>query len=137
MVGIHSSLNPLLIQEYNEDFELVVVEFSVNHQNIRVMSGCGPQESWPEEERLPFFMSLEQEVIKAKMEGKSIIIAMDANSKLGPDVIPGDKHSQSPNGRILADIILRHQLFVANGSDKCRRRIKRVKVTTEGLKKAQ
>ena len=39
---------------------------------------------------------------------------MDANSKLGPSLIPGDKHPQSDNGRILADIIDRHGLLIGN-----------------------
>ena len=58
---------------------------------------------------------LEKEIIKAEMQGKSVIIELDSNSKLGPEVIPQDPHSQSPNGKLLADIISRHTLILANG----------------------
>ena len=84
------------------------------------MTGYGPQESWTEDDRMPFFLALEQEIIKAEMQGKSMYIEMDSNSKLGPQIIPKDPHCQSANGKILADIISRHGLIVANGlEDKC------------------
>ena len=45
---------------------------------------------------------------------------MDSNSKLGPKIVPKDPHNQSPNGKILAGIIDRHGLIVANSlSKKC------------------
>ena len=54
------------------------------------------------------------------MEGKSIIIEMDTNSKLGREIIPRDPHNQSENGKILSGIINRHGLIVANGlKNKC------------------
>ena len=43
---------------------------------------------------------------------------MDANSKLGPKYIEGDPHSQSRNGKLLADILDRHALIVLNGVKK-------------------
>ena len=49
------------------------------------MSGYGPQEGWKDEEKMPFFVALEEEISKAHMAGKSIIIELDAISKLGPE----------------------------------------------------
>ena len=46
-------------------------------------------------DRTPFFCALEQEILKAKLAGKSVIIEMDANSKLGPEIIPLDNHVQT------------------------------------------
>ena len=60
-------------------------------------------------------MSLEEEISKAQSAGKSIIIEIDANSKLGPTYIKRDPKSMSLNGRILSGIIERHALTVANG----------------------
>ena len=57
------------------------------------------------EDKMPFFRSLEEEIVKAKLNGKSIYIQMDANSKLGPEIIPGDPNQQSENGKILYNII--------------------------------
>ena len=51
LIGVHQGLNPVLIKEYSEKFELLVVEISVLNKDIRIISGYGPQESWPEDER--------------------------------------------------------------------------------------
>ena len=62
-----------------------------------------------------FFVTLEAEVSKAQMAGKSIIIEIDDNSKLGPIYNKDDTKPMSQNGRILPGIIERHALVVANG----------------------
>ena len=54
---------------------------------------------------------------------------MDSNSKLGQEYIPNDPHEKSPNGTLLANIIERHALIVANGSTKCSGRITRKRIT--------
>ena len=105
LIGVHKALKPMLIEEYNDTFELIVVEVNVSGKEIRVMSGYGPQENWTEEEKMPFFIALEEEINKAEMHGKSIFLEMDANSKLGPEYIKEDPHSQSQNGHILSGII--------------------------------
>ena len=45
MIGIHKALNHVLISEYNDPFELVVVEIEIANRHIRFMSGYGPQEN--------------------------------------------------------------------------------------------
>ena len=52
------------------------------------MSGCGPQENLGPDKRTPFFSVLEEEVVRAKVANKSIIIQLDAKSKLGNKLIP-------------------------------------------------
>ena len=79
------------------------------------MTGYGPQETWSSEQRMPFFMTLEEEITKAELAGRSILICMDANSKMGPQHIPEDPHTISENGRVLEGILERHALTVANG----------------------
>ena len=64
------------------------------------------------------------------MEGKEVFIEMDANSKLGANVIKDDPHAQTPNGKILMSILERHGLKVINGiGDKCQGVITRKRVT--------
>ena len=115
MTGIHKSLEPVLIEEYSDKFELIVVEIKIQGKDVRIINGYGPQENWTNEEKMPFFVALEEEVSKARLEGKSIILELDANSKLGTKYIRNDPHTISPNGIILSGIIDRHALIVANG----------------------
>ena len=83
------------------------------------MTGCGPQENWDEHKRMPFYIALEAEIVKGELAGKTVIIEMDANAKLGPEYIAKDTHEMSGNGKILASIIERHVLSVANESSRC------------------
>ena len=62
LIAAHEDLNPKLIEEYNTDFELLVVEIETKNKAIRIISGYGPQENLQEEKRLPFFISLETEI---------------------------------------------------------------------------
>ena len=129
IIAIHEDLTPKLVEEYNEEFELLVVEVKTKEKDIRLISGYGPQENWDEEKRMPFFLALETEVEKAELAGKSLVIEMDANSKLGSKYIPKDPHDMSPNGALLAGIIERHNLVVANGTSKSVGIITRRRVT--------
>ena len=131
MLAVHQDLKPKLIEEYNEPFELIVVEVETDKQNVRIMTGVGPQENWEETKRMPFFIALESEIVKAQMAGKGVIIEIDANSKLGSSYIPNDPHIMSPNGKILASIIDNNALIVGNGSTKCKGVITRKRITRE------
>ena len=104
---------------------------TANKKGIRMITGVGPHENKTTETRMPFFLALEEEINKAELEGKSVYIEVDANSKLGPERIPNDKHPMSKNGKILASIIDRHVLFVVNSSNKCKGLITRKRITTQ------
>ena len=129
-IAVHKSLKPVLIEEYSKEFELLVVEVKLGDKDVRLMSGYGPQENWKKEDRKPFFDKLEEEIERAKLNGKSMLIQMDANSKLGPGVVKGDPHSQSENGKILDEILKRSALIVMNGDErKCKGKITRRRIT--------
>ena len=135
IIGVHESLNPHLITIYKEDFELILVETKVGNKEIRFITGYGPQENWDESEKLPFFIALDQEVMKAQMEGKAVFVYMDANSKLGQGYIPKDLHQMSKNGEVLCEIIEKNALIVANGLSKiCRGTITRERTIDGGNK---
>ena len=51
---------------------------------------------------------------------------------MGDQIIPGDTHPISPNGKLLSDIISRQNLVVVNATDKCRGKITRYKKTVRG-----
>ena len=75
--------------------------------------------------------------MKAQMDGKSVFLQLDANSKLGSTYIANDPKPQSPNGKILAGILERNELVVANGlSQKCEGRITRRRTTVESVEES-
>ena len=43
LIGAHKSLDPILIEEYSEDFELLVIDVRINGKHIRTMTGYGYQ----------------------------------------------------------------------------------------------
>ena len=113
IVRLSGSLDPVLVAEYQEEFELIVVETKIANKNIRIKTGYGPQEN--NKEKMKFFKAFEKEIASSQLEGKLIIIALDANSKLGKEYIENYPKDQSENGIILAGIIESHALCVANG----------------------
>ena len=58
MTGVHESLEPVLIEEYSDQFELLVVEIKVAGKEVRILNGYGPQENWTTEEKMQFFVAL-------------------------------------------------------------------------------
>ena len=135
MLGVHQSLNPVLINLYENEFELIVVEANCGRNEIRFITGYGPQEDVADDKKAPFFVALDQEIGKAISSGKSVYAAMDINSKLGPEFIPNDPNQMSKNGEILADVIERNALIVANGlTEKCEGVITRERDTVDGRK---
>ena len=41
MIGAHESLNPILINEYSDKFELLVIEIVIGGKYLRVITGYG------------------------------------------------------------------------------------------------
>ena len=98
LLGVHVALNPVLISEYSDEIELIVVEISIEQYKIRVITGYGPQEVWNLDVKMKFFLALEEEVAKATIEGRSVILMGDMNSKLGPNYIKKDPKTMTGNG---------------------------------------
>ena len=45
LAAIHEDLNPNLIEEYIDEFELIVVKIDTNKMSVIIMSGYGLQEN--------------------------------------------------------------------------------------------
>ena len=138
LTAVHKNLKPVSVSEETE-VEILVVEGKVNNKSVRFINGYGPQDesNSTEEEKREFFSRLDVEVKSSRMVGAMICIHMDANSKLGPTLIPNDPHSQSPNGRILAGIIERNLLMVGNSLvEKCTGLITRKRTTIDATEES-
>ena len=65
--------------------------------------------------------------IKAKDDGYFVLVEMDANAKVGKDIIAGDNHITSNNGKLFLDVIDRQDLVIANSLDICKGIVTRVR----------
>jgi exonuclease III len=139
-IGFHESLEPYEIcQSESEESEILIVEAKAGTKVIRFITAYGPQEPNSKDEKKNnwiFFNNLEQAIIKSQLIGASVIIEFDANSKLGPELLPGDPHQQSTNGSMLAGIITRQNLIIGNSLSKTTGLITRQRTTVNGEEKS-
>ena len=56
-------------------------------------------------------------------------LKLDANSNLGQEIIPGDPHPQSKNGKLLEKFLLYNYLVVVDGLGICKGKITRYRKT--------
>ena len=136
LTAIRESLNPVLISPSNEAAEILVVQCQVNDNQIRVINGYGPQDDDPLATRLNFWTSLEQDIISAKDANCLVLVQLDANAKVGKNIIPLDPNEISENGKLLVDLIKRENLQIQNISPLCRGTITRQRITKRGDEKS-
>ena len=57
-IAAHEDLKPKLIEEYSDEFELLVLEIKTESGSVRVIIGYGPQENWGGGKTPSFFHSI-------------------------------------------------------------------------------
>ena len=82
-----------------------------------MINGYGPSEDAPAWQRNQFFEKMDEELEAADINGCGAIIEMDANAKVGPEIIPGDPNSRSQNGELLLGLVKRRGLAIVNALD--------------------
>ena len=136
LTAVHKSLKPVSISEEDET-EVLVVQGNIENLKIRFINGYGPQEKETDEVKAKFFNRIDLEVKSCKMSGALVCMEMDANSKLGSQVIAGDpENEQSKNGKLLMKVVEENDLVVVNGTDLCEGTITRYRKTINGEEKA-
>ena len=135
-VGVHVTLNPVLITEHSDTFEVIVVQINPADKAIRILTGYGPQDSWELDVKMRFFVALEEEIAKAAIKHIPVILMGDLNSKLGPTYINNDLHTMSGNGNIISRIMERIELIVVSGfTKKCKGLITRERSTVNNIER--
>ena len=104
LTAIHKSLNPVSIGCEGEE-DLLTVQGTILNKKCRFINAYGPQENTIDEQKETFYCKMDEEIKSAQMAGSLICIEMDANGKLGSDLIPGDPNPQSRNGKYLQKMI--------------------------------
>ena len=80
------------------------------------------------ERKMEFYSHLDQEIENALTNDCYLCLQMDANGKLGSQIIQGDPNEMSPNGQLLFDLITRKSLVVINSTNKCHGIITRMRM---------
>ena len=133
LTGIHKSLKPILINSEDE-LEILTVQANVGNLSCRFINAYGPSEGCSRDEKtIAFYAKLDQEIKTSKLFGHMVCIQLDANAKLGRDIIKGDHHNMSPNGELLYDVITRNNMIVCNALENCSGTITRQRSTVNGV----
>ena len=136
LTAVHEDLSPVLVGDgSSDDVEILVVEAEISEHRIRFINGYGPQEKAPVEDRIKFYARLEEEIVLSMISGCLTCIELDANAKLGPQIIPGDPHARTENGELLLGVIERNNLTICNSSQLSTGIITRRKLPLTGSRK--
>ena len=136
LTAIHSNLQPVFISGEESEAKILVVQAKLGPYNCRFINAYGPQEYASQEEKIVFYARLDQEVKNAKLFDCLICIEMDANAKVGCDIIKHDPNTLSGNGVFFLDFIQRNNLVIGNSTDLCEGTITRSRVTINGHEKS-
>ena len=119
LTGVHENLSPIFISGGEDETEILVVQCQVSGVDIRLINGYGPQENAKIEDKIEFYSKLDQEVKSGKLFECFVFIEMDANAKVGDEVIEGNPHKMSQNGELLMNFARENSLILCNASDLC------------------
>ena len=137
MIGFEKEIasSPVDVSPQDDELEILVIEIELKEITIRLLTGYGPQEDSNEDKINKFYCALEEEMVLCEQRNCGLIIEMDCNAKLGKEIIKGDPHDMSSNGKLLWDIIQRRDCMVVNASEKCQGVITRSRLKN-GVKEA-
>ena len=85
ITAIDENLPSILVS--STDKEILSVQIEVDGVEIRILNAYGPQEDDKTEHIYQFWQDFENEIILAKEQNCKIIVQMDANAKLGNEII--------------------------------------------------
>ena len=109
LTAIDENLASILVQSEGNS-EILVVQAKVGNKDLRIINGYGTQEDENIQQILNFWQDMEKEIISAKDNNCQILIQLDANAKLGSDILPQLTNQTSGNGRVMMEMIRRHNL---------------------------
>ena len=136
LTAADDDLNPVLVSNGSEENEIITIQADLGEHTVRIINAYGPQEDDEQQKVMSFWQEIELEVINARDNNCLIIIELDGNAKVGPEVIREDPNKMSNNGQIMLDILERQNLEIANASDVCDGTITRERVAGEKTEKS-
>ena len=136
LTAADDDLNPVLISSGSDENEILTIQADLGQSKIRIINAYGPQEDDGSQRTLGFWQEIESEIMNAKDNDCLVIVELDANAKVGKDVIKDDPNQSSNNGKVMLDVLQRQNLHIANASDVCEGTITRERVSGEKSEKS-
>ena len=120
LIGCIEELNPVWVNEGNNDVEALSIDIFVKKMKIRCCVAYGFQENDDNEKKEEFWNYLDGEVHSAKQSGAGLVIQFDGNLWAGKKIIPNDPRIQNRNGRLFEQFLTRNKhLTVVNSLEIC------------------
>ena len=136
ITAVNENLSPVLISTgKKENSEIPVVQVTAEKHDVRIINAYGPQEDCYNKHEI-YWQELEEEIVSAIEDKCHLVIELDANAKLGKEHIKNYPNDTTENGKLLLDILERHNLTVVNAMDICDGAITRERRTTTRIEKS-
>ena len=123
--------------------EVISVKIDVNKFEIRLIVGYGAQENdWQaklhylsqDERKKLLWDFLEVELKEAEIMEQGLVIQLDGNAHLGPNIIKGDHNKRNSNGTLFNEFLESNPaITVVNSLELCEGLITRRRETTKGV----
>ena len=136
LLAIMQDLSPALVRDGGTEVEAITVDITVKQMQIVCSTAYGPQENDSKEKKSKFWKYCEEDVKRAKSEGKGYILQGDLNSWLSQKIIPNDPRPQNMNGKLMEDFLIQNNLTVVNGLKLCKGVFTRIRKGKNGTEKS-
>ena len=145
-LGVLQDFNPILIRMGSDTTEVISVKINVNKFEVRLIVGYGAQENdrqeklhdlSQDEKKKLLWDFLEVELKEAEIMKQGLVIQLDANAHLGPNIIKGDPNKRNSNGTLFNDFLESNPaITVVNSLKLCEGLITRRRETTKGVEES-
>ena len=114
------------------ELTVMTVRIEYPRMNLRVIVAHAPQETDKAETRVEFYEELSVQIERCVTSGDELIFVGDLNARIVCEdsaILPG---KDSPNGKLLSDLIQYHKLKVGNFDEKCTGKWTRIQACKDG-----
>ena len=129
-------IKPILVSNGEDGNEILTIQVEIGSKKLRIINAYGPQEDDENQRILGFWQNLEAEVMNSKDNDCLTLVEMDANAKVGMEVIKNDPHSTTNNGKFLLDLVSRQNMFIGNAEELCTGTITRERKVEKNTEKS-
>ena len=111
---------------------IMTVRIKYPRMNLRVIVAHAPQETDKAETRVEFYEELSVQIERCVTSGDELVVVGDLNARIVNDDSAILSGKDSPNGKLLSDLIQYNKLKVGNFNEKCTGKWTRIQACKDG-----